>query len=160
MKYGVLRDSRISRVGKPMNEQAVPENTEFIVVNGVSFTHGDIQTVVQNFYSQIQFDAQLKVPFQSVTDWPEHIKRLTHFWWIRFGGRPYLSNQYDPITKHFFAGFNEVLLARWLMLFQTTLQKHLSEQQQNLWGLISERMGHSLSIQNELRKKDHETRQP
>src|SRR5690606_3202739 len=110
-----------------------PSPDESITINGVLFTHENIFNVVDDFYTRIQKDELLSVPFQSVHDWPEHIERLTHFWWIRFGGRIYLFSDYNPVLKHFFAGFNEELLARWLMLFHDTFKEHLNEEQQTLW---------------------------
>lgn len=142
-----------------MNPEGFPKSTDSIEVGGVVFTHHDIHTVVDNFYAQIPLDPQLEVPFRSVHDWPEHINRLTHFWWIRFGGRPYLFSEYNPVLKHFFAGFNDELLARWLALFKKTLQNHLSDQQRALWTTISERMGQSLSMRNELYRRDYESEQ-
>lgn len=140
-----------------MADDTFPSKTDAIDINGVIFTHRDIESVVEEFYTQIQFDIHLEVPFRSVHDWPEHIKRLTHFWWIRFGGKPYMFGMYNPVLKHFFAGFNEDLLGRWLKLFRTTLENNLSEPQVALWGQISERMGHSLSLKNEMYKREHES---
>jgi len=79
--------------------------------------------------------------FQLIVMWNEHTQRLTHFWWLRFGGKPYLLNYYNPVAKHFFAGFNRELLARWLSIFHETLEAHLTSEQVTLWKLISERMG-------------------
>lgn len=103
--------------------------------------------------------AQSKVPFKSVGDWPEHIQKLTHFWWVRFGGKPYLFNYYNPVPKHFFAGFNRDLLTRWLFIFQETLQSHLTSEQAALWRLVSERMGEGLSMKNEIFRREYESRE-
>ncbi len=140
-----------------MKEQILPQ-PEILNVNGVSFSHGDIFHVVNDFYTRIQNDPVLQVPFKSVGDWPEHIQRLTHFWWIRFGGKPYLPGPYNPVLKHFFAGFNQELLSRWLSIFHETLQTHLTPEQVTLWKLVSERMGEALSMKNELFKRDYESR--
>lgn len=140
-----------------MSEERIPSDEETVNVNGVAFSHGDMFRVVDDFYTRIQQDPLLQVPFRSVHDWPEHIRRLTHFWWIRFGGRPYLFSQYNPVLKHFFAGFNQELLARWLELFHQTLQQHLSQEQCALWTLISERMGQSLTMKNELFRQEYES---
>ncbi len=133
-----------------------PQTTDEIIVNGVSFTHGDIYNVVDDFYTRIQGDVMLKVPFQSVHDWPEHIQRLTHFWWIRFGGKPYMFAEYNPVLKHFFAGFDGLFLSRWLQLFYETLCSHLNPDQIQLWKMVTERMGQSLSIRNEHFKEYYE----
>lgn len=129
-----------------------------ISVKGVEFSHQDIEKVVHDFYGRIQEDAALQVPFRSVHDWPEHVSRLTHFWWTRFGGQPYQFNHYDPITKHFFAGFTEDLLLRWLEIFHQTLRTHLREDQIELWIAISKQMGRGLNERNELLKKAHSGR--
>lgn len=124
-------------------------NNSVVELNGIKFAHEDIFNVVDDFYTRIQHDPVLQVPFKSVGDWPEHIQRLTHFWWVRFGGEPYMFNRYDPVAKHFFAGFNRELLTRWLAIFHDTLRTHLNSRQIALWKLISERMGESLSAKNE-----------
>lgn len=131
-------------------ESSRPDENEEIEVAGVLFRHGDIDRVVAEFYAQVPQDDLLKVPFQSVHDWPEHVRRLTHFWWIRFGGRAYMLAQYAPVPKHFFAGFNETLLKRWIALFKSTLETHASPEQKKLWSSIVERMGQALLAKNEM----------
>lgn len=123
---------------------------EPLVLNGVSFTWEDIHKVVSSFYRQVQYDQLLSIPFQTVDDWPHHIERLTHFWWIRFGGRPYMHVNYDPIGKHFETGFNEHFLERWLELFQKTLQSELSKEQAELWHHFAQNIGVALTRNNEL----------
>lgn len=139
-----------------MNTPTPPKLTDEILVHHIPFTHKDIFTVVNDFYHRVQTDPLLQVPFKSVHNWPEHIQRITHFWWIRFGGTPYMSAEYNPVLKHFFAGFNAEFLERWLQLFHATLHTHLNDQQRELWALISVRMGHSLSIKNEYFREHYE----
>lgn len=127
-----------------------------IRVNGVEFTHWDIFIVVEDFYRKVAEDPELSIPFKSVHDWPEHIQRLTHFWWIRFGGTPYMFTHYNPVHKHFNAGFNPPLLERWLNLFKETLTERLTPEQTRLWGVIAEKMGDSLSYRNELLKQENQ----
>lgn len=131
---------------------------KIVTVNGVDFSHDEILRVVDDFYTRIQNDPVLQVPFKSVGDWPEHIQKLTHFWWVRFGGKPYLFNYYNPVPKHFFAGFNRDLLTRWLFIFQETLRSHLTSEQAALWRLVSERMGEGLSMKNEIFRREYELR--
>lgn len=135
-----------------MNNLKRPADSETVQVNGIQFTHKDIYLVVDNFYNRIQEDPILKIPFQSVHNWPEHIKKLTHFWWTRFGGEPYMEISYDPVTKHFIAGFNSTFLTRWLALFHDTFKEYLRQDQVDIWKLISERMGDALSMKNEIYK--------
>lgn len=133
-----------------MSSKSIPDSSAVVTLNGVSFSHGEIFRVVDEFYTRIQNDPVLKVPFQSVHDWPEHIERLTHFWWIRLGGKPYLFSHYSPVAKHFFAGFNEEFLARWLDIFRETLRANLDSAQSTLWGEIAGNIGNVLSIKNEM----------
>lgn len=134
----------------------MPKETDEILVNNIIFTHKDIFNVVNDFYTRVQTDSLLQVPFNSVHDWPEHIQRIAHFWWIRFGGKPYMFAEYNPVLKHFYAGFNAEFLARWLQLFHATLRTHLNQSQIDLWILISERMGQALSMKNEYFREHHE----
>lgn len=128
-------------------------------VGGVEFSHQEINQVVDTFYTRVQKDPLLSVPFQSVHDWPEHIERLTHFWWIRFGGKPYMFTHYNPVAKHFYAGFNAEFLARWLSLFHEVLYEKLKPEQAKLWQEISIQMGKGLSIRNEMLRKAVESQQ-
>lgn len=127
-----------------------PQPAEQLNVFEVSFSHQDIERVVEDFYTQVSVDELLKVPFGSVEDWPEHIEKLTHFWWLRFGGKPYLPYRYNPPQKHFERGFTRPLLKRWLALFKATMEKHLLPEQVELWSDMAERMGQSLAHRNEL----------
>ena len=86
------------------NKELIPSGNETVNVSGVLFSHNDLFCVVDDFYTRIQNDPILQVPFKSVENWPEHIQRLTHFWWVRFGGNPYLYVSYNPVEKHFAAG--------------------------------------------------------
>ena len=108
-----------------------------------------IHSVIDTFYTRIQADPILEAPFRSVKNWPHHIERLTHFWWIRLGGHPYQLGMYNPVEKHFLAGFNPALLKRWLALFKKTIEEKLSPKAAALWIEISEHMGEALSMKNE-----------
>lgn len=130
-----------------------PHPTESVTVGSVEFSFQDINTVIDLFYEKVQHDPLLSVPFRSVHDWPHHVVRLTHFWWTRFGGSAYLQASYNPVEKHFSAGFNDDFLAHWLRLFQETLEQNLKREQADLWTLISQRMGGALSIKNEMYKE-------
>lgn len=133
-----------------MSDLTKPHAEDFITVNKLSFTYQDINSVVDDFYGRIQKDSLLSIPFQSVHDWPEHIDNITHFWWIRLGGKPYMFSEYNPVAKHFFAGFNADLLKRWLDIFKATLNDHLSTEKANLWWLIAQKIGEALTYKNEI----------
>lgn len=126
--------------------------TDYVEIKSIHFTFQDIFKVVDAFYKEVAFDPLLSVPFKSVTDWPHHIERLTHFWWIRFGGRAYLEGSYDPIGKHFEAGFNQEFLERWLALFKEVVNRELTSAQAEIWETITISMGTALSRNNEMMK--------
>lgn len=135
-----------------------PKDDDFFEIRSIRFTFKDIHNVVDAFYKEVAVDPLLSVPFGSVKDWPHHIESLTHFWWTRFGGRAYMDVSYNPVGKHFEAGFNEEFLKRWLALFKATLDKTLSPAQSELWEAISISMGSALSKNNELMKQHHSKR--
>lgn len=126
------------------------DSQETITVNQVTFSKKDIYRVVDSFYSKIQDHPNLKIPFASVHNWPEHIDKLTHFWWTRLGGEPYMDVDYNPILKHYQSGFTEALLSQWLELFHSVLNENLNTEQTKLWKLISEKMGSALSMKNKM----------
>jgi hemoglobin len=131
---------------------SVPTNqkNEKVILKDVSFTHAEIAQVVNDFYTNVATDPLLQKPFSTVKDWPHHIERMTHFWWIKFGGTPYLPGFYDPVSKHYLAGFNSEFLARWLDLFERSLKKNLHSQQAQLWLIIASRIGEALTFKNEM----------
>lgn len=131
-----------------MNQR--PEKSDSIEINGVRFTFNDIHEVVSRFYTKVEHDEVLKVPFATVHDWPVHIDRLTHFWWTRLSGSRYLDVTYNPVEKHFEAGFNDEFLQRWLNLFGETMRSALNEDQATLWLAIAMRMGQALGFKNEM----------
>jgi hemoglobin len=131
-----------------------PDGMALVRQGTVTFSFRDIETVVSRFYGRVQLDPMLSVPFQSVRDWPFHLERLTHFWWVRLGGAPYLNERYNPPQKHLEAGFNKPLLEKWLEVFQLTLEETLSREQAAEWSNIAQRMGHALSLKNEALLKE------
>jgi len=131
-----------------------PAGSDVVNFNSIDFSHDDIGNVVDAFYTQVATDTLLKVPFATVHDWPDHIGRMTHFWWVRLGGRPYLPCRYNPVAKHFAAGFNAEFLGRWLELFKSTLRTKLTAPQIQIWSLLVDNMGQSLHYRNEMLKQE------
>lgn len=129
-----------------------PDKNDFIVVHSIKFTFEDINNVVKTFYARVEVDDHLHGPFSVVDDWPHHIDKLTHFWWFRFGGDPYMNVQYDPVTRHFETGFSEGLLEIWLNLFKDVLNETLTPAQADLWFQFAEGMGAALNRNNEMMK--------
>jgi len=133
-----------------MKKNHCPDPDATVEFEGASFSHETIFKVVNSFYHKVQEDEVLKVPFSSVKDWDRHIKKLTNFWWIKLGGKPYLGYRYNPIAKHYEAGFDEHFLKHWLSLFSDTLKEHLSDQQFDVWMSMAERIGNHLTERDQV----------
>lgn len=131
-----------------MNDISAPQFGS-VQLGETSFTWHEIFSVIESFYAKVAQDELLSVPFARVTDWPLHVKRLTHFWWVRLGGKPYLHLTYNPILKHFEAGFTQPLLNRWLGLFDETLRSKLGAEKAVAWLDLAQKMGTFLNQQNE-----------
>lgn len=127
----------------------------FVEVNSIKFTFEDIHNVVEAFYRKVAIDKHLRGPFSVVDDWPHHIERLTHFWWIRFGGRPYMDVMYNPVQKHFETGFSEEFLDVWLTLFKSVMKQKLTSEQAELWGMFADGMGQALNRNNQMMKQHY-----
>ncbi|WP_397392808.1 hypothetical protein [Polynucleobacter sp.] len=108
-----------------------------------------INEVVIDFYSRIQRHHSLAAPFSSVHDWVTHEEKISDFWWVVLGGQPQTSHRYDPVGKHFAAGFNASLLEDWKQLFKEVLLSHLDEQMTEKWFSRVQIIGDNLLSQNE-----------
>jgi hypothetical protein len=72
---------------------------------------------------------------------------------------PYRFSEYNPVVKHFFAGFNRELLARWISIFEDTLKTHLQAEQCQLWSMLVHRMGNALAAKNEYYAMEYQAQQ-
>lgn len=136
----------------------MPNKNEILEIGSVKFSFDDIHQVIKKFYARVEVDPNLRAPFSVVDDWPHHIERLTHFWWIRFGGSPYMDVSYNPIQKHFETGFSEILLAHWLDLFKNVMIENLTPPQVQIWSDLAGRIGSALNYNNELMLRHHKKR--
>ena len=123
--YSTKRTSLADKIGKPL-----------------------IDKVVDDFYNKIQGHKSLSKPFESVDHWDEHKEKIAHFWWVALGGIPTGSYQYDPVGKHFTAGFNLDLLEDWKALFSEVCSRHLDSGLAQEWGNRVQLIGDNLLRQN------------
>ena len=114
-----------------------------------------INAVVNEFYNLIQTHPSLAKPFGSVEDWSEHKKRIAEFWWAALGGQPTESYKYNPVAKHFAAGFNHALLQDWKTLFKEVLDRHLSQELAAQWFDRVELIGSNLERINDQLLKEN-----
>lgn len=108
-----------------------------------------IDQVVDDFYNRARNHPSLAQPFSIVHDWPGHKEKIAQFWWVVLGGIPKASYKYDPVRKHFSAGFNATLLSDWKYLFKTVLQDHLNPELSDKWYSRVEIIGDNLLIQDQ-----------
>ncbi|MCO6441848.1 MAG: group III truncated hemoglobin [Nitrococcus mobilis] len=113
--------------------------------------HETVCRVVDDFYGRVQSHPTLAEPFKRVKDWPEHIARLSHFWWITMGGERYRNDQYHVIAKHMPIGVTDALVDDWLALFHTTLEDHLTPEQTEFWYGYAEQLGQSIRMLAQMR---------
>lgn len=108
-----------------------------------------IDKVVDDFYNQIQKHPTLSNPFSIVSHWKEHKEKIAEFWWVVLGGIPNNPYKYDPVNKHFAAGFTKELLEDWKALFFEVLSQHLPLNLAQAWQSRVELIGGNLLIQND-----------
>lgn len=108
-----------------------------------------VALVVDDFYNRVQTHPTLAKPFSIVAHWQEHKQRIAEFWWIALGGKPTASYSYDPVSKHFLAGFNQTLLSDWKALFFEVTHTHLSPELASAWQQRVEMIGENLLRQND-----------
>jgi len=105
-----------------------------------------IRRVVDDFYDRVQRHSTLAEPFRRVEDWPEHKRRLTHFWWISLGGARYRDDQYRVAPLHMPLGITDALVDDWLALFEATLRDHLPPDLVEAWLDRARNMGRSIRM--------------
>ena len=108
-----------------------------------------IDKVVDDFYNRIQMHSTLSKPFSIVNHWTEHKEKIAEFWWVVLGGMPNSPYKYDPVNKHFAAGFTQELLNDWKALFFEVLTNHLSIDHAQAWQSRVELIGGNLLMQND-----------
>ena len=108
-----------------------------------------IDQVVDDFYNRARNHPSLAQPFSVVHNWEDHKAKIAQFWWVVLGGIPKASYKYDPVGKHFAAGFNASLLSDWKLLFKTVLQDHLNPELSDQWYSRVEMIGDNLLTQDQ-----------
>jgi hemoglobin len=110
-------------------------------------TRGDIERLVRDFYRQAAMDDVLGPVFAAAhVDWPSHIGTLTDFWtWQLLGERGYDGNPlraHEP--AHHRTPFTDEHYARWLDLFETTIDDHFAGPHADLAKARARRMARAL----------------
>ena len=109
----------------PMNPVPMPEHRAAATARIASATGIDeamIENLVARFYAKVRGDAVLGPVFaEKITDWGPHLKRMCEFW----SSVALLTGRYhgQPMPKHLSLPIDEAHFARWLGLFQETLDE-------------------------------------
>jgi hemoglobin len=109
----------------PMNPVPMPEHRAAATARIAAATGIDeamIEALVARFYAKVRGDAVLGPVFAAkITDWGPHLKRMCEFW----SSVALLTGRYhgQPMPKHLSLPIDEAHFARWLGLFQETLDE-------------------------------------
>jgi hemoglobin len=84
-------------------------------------TEDELRRLVDGFYARVRTDAVLGPVFNpAVSDWPEHLEKLSHFWSsIMLTSGKYHGNPMAAHYKHL-AKITPEMFARWLTLWRET----------------------------------------
>ncbi|WP_198935159.1 preprotein translocase subunit TatC [Pararhizobium arenae] len=89
-------------------------------------TEKKITEILHTFYEKVRRDPLLSVPFSVVTDWDEHLVRLTEFWSsVMLTSGRYKGN---PLSMHVIHAdrIQPAMFNRWLELWQITTTEGLA----------------------------------
>jgi hemoglobin len=105
-----------------------------------------IRAVVETFYGRVRCDPVLGPIFEAaVTDWPEHLQRLTAFW----SSLTLLSGRYkgNPFEAHLLLPrLGDAHFATWLRLFDQTLRELCTPEQAEAFRSRAGRVASSLKL--------------
>lgn len=104
----------------PMPEHRAAATARIAAATGI--TEAMIEELVARFYAKVRGDAVLGPVFaEKIQDWAPHLKRMCEFW----SSVALLSGRYhgQPMQKHLTLPIDEAHFARWLGLFQETLDE-------------------------------------
>jgi hemoglobin len=86
-------------------------------------SRADIENLVNSFYAKVQSD-NLLAPVFSRVDWPKHLPIMYSFWTFALLGEiGYKSNM---VQKHLALPIQHEHFARWLALFNSTVDENFS----------------------------------
>ncbi|MEI2298816.1 DUF1971 domain-containing protein [Ensifer sp. MJa1] len=90
-----------------------------------AITDAEIRLVVDRFYTDVRGDSSLNAAFAAVTDWDDHLQRMTEFWssMLLATGR-YKGN---PVAMHLIhtASIRPEMFKRWLALWHKATSEAL-----------------------------------
>ncbi|MGF6177070.1 preprotein translocase subunit TatC [Ensifer sp. 4252] len=83
-----------------------------------AITEADIRMVVERFYNEVRVDQNLNEAFSAITDWDDHLERMTEFW----GSMMLSTGRYkgNPVAMHLIhlGRIQPEMFERWLALWK------------------------------------------
>ncbi len=115
-------------------------------------TEDDIRLLVSQFYFKVRMDELLSPVFNKVIaedDWNRHLDVMCDFWGsVLLHNRKYLS---DPMSRHLALPISQVHFDRWLLLFESTVDKlfagEVANEAKKRARTIATLMMHTLKVQ-------------
>ncbi|SNR99659.1 hemoglobin [Methylobacillus rhizosphaerae] len=119
-------------------------------------TEDEIRSLVDAFYATVREDAQLGPIFNAhVSDWDEHLRKLTDFWSGILLGTQRFSG--TPMSRHIaLPELNAELFKHWLALFHQTLAMQPNQALQAQAELMAGRIANSLWMGYQMHHKPGE----
>ncbi len=104
-----------------------------------------VARVVREFYRCILAEPGLASYFAPIDDWSAHESYVTDFWWGLMGGRVKRPRPHAMEAGHRGLRFGPGELARWLALFEQTLQQQLPADIADQWNTLAQQIGRMMA---------------
>jgi truncated hemoglobin YjbI len=104
-------------------------------------TYQQAAQVTHRFYEAVLADPQLIPHFTHITDWPEHERYITDFWWGMLGGQVDNPRPNAMEAGHRDLDLSQADLQRWLELFEQTLYQELDSTIAARWAAQAKHIG-------------------
>jgi hemoglobin len=87
--------------------------------------HDGILKLISAFYADVRQHAELGPIFKAhISDWPEHLQKITEFWALQTGGTSKYRGGFG--AAHFPLGLKPENFRQWLALWEFNNQRHLA----------------------------------
>ena len=106
-----------------------------------SLTYQQVENVVHRFYQAVLADDLLIPHFRHISDWPEHERYITDFWWGMLGGQVDNPRPNAMEVGHRDLDLGQADLQRWLALFEQTLYQELENDIAARWAAQAKHIG-------------------
>lgn len=104
-------------------------------------TYQQVEQIVHRFYEAVLADDSLIPHFRHVSDWPEHERHISNFWWGMLGGQVESPRPNAMEEGHRDLVLGQADLQRWLELFEQTLYQELDRDIAASWAAQAKHIG-------------------